>query len=129
MQVTRKALIKDGWVICSKCGHKLGRVVGSQSPKGLEIKCTSCKEINLVDKCRKWKEPKTKKVVQYKVPHYTHCVEYKESTGTCMARLRALGLGTKSCCKPVGCSKCKGFEPKEEFKANYKDYKENKDNE
>lgn len=123
MQEARKALIKDGWVVCSKCGHKLGRVVGKTTPTGLEIKCHSCKEINLVDKCKKWKEPKPKKVVQYKVPHYIHCVEYKESTNTCMARFRALGLGTRCLCKPVGCSKCKSFKPKEEYKENYKEYK------
>ena len=70
MQETRKALIKDGWVVCSKCGHKLGRVIEGQLPKGLEIKCHSCKEINL-----------------------------------------------------IGCSKCKSFKPKEEYKENYKELK------
>lgn len=123
MQEIRKALIKDGWVVCSKCGHKLGRVVGSQSPKGLEIKCHSCKEINLVDKCKKWKEPKPKKVVQYKVPHCIHCVEYKSFTGVCLARLRGLGLGALSQCKPVGSRTCKSFKPKEEYKENYKELK------
>lgn len=68
MQEIRKAVIKDGWVVCSNCGHKLGRVVGSQSPKGLEIKCHSCKEINLVDKCKQCKrfEPKEEYKENYK---------------------------------------------------------------
>lgn len=60
MQETRKALIKDGWVVCSKCGHKLGRVASNHPPKGLEIKCHSCKSINLIDKCKQWKEHNTK---------------------------------------------------------------------
>ena len=123
MQEARKAVIKDGWVVCSKCGHKLGRAVGDTPPSGIEIKCHSCKEINLIDKCKKWKEPKPKKVVQYKIPHYIHCAEYKESTDTCIARLMELGLGTKSHCRPVGCSKCKSFKPREEYKENYKELK------
>lgn len=121
MQEIRKALIKDGWIVCAKCGHKLGRMVCEKSPTGIEIKCHSCKEINLVDKCKKWKPPKPKKVVQYTVPHYIHCENYKESTGTCLARLRQLGLGTRNLCKPVGCSKCSSFKPKEEYKENYKE--------
>jgi len=121
MQESKKALIKDNWVVCHKCGHKLGRVIGSHPPKGLEIKCHSCKELNLVDKCKKWKEPKPKKVKQYKVPHCIHCVEYKEFTGVCLARLKALELGTLSQCKPVGSRTCKSFEPKEEYKEMYKE--------
>lgn len=45
----RKSVLKDGWVCCGKCGHKLGRVVGDKPPTGVEIKCSSCKEINVVE--------------------------------------------------------------------------------
>ena len=58
MKETRRAVIKDGWVVCSKCGHKLGRVTGNTPPSGIEIKCHSCKEINLVDKYNELKESK-----------------------------------------------------------------------
>ena len=50
MQEIRSAKINGEWVVCGKCGHKLGRVVGSQSPNGIEIKCHSCKTINIVNK-------------------------------------------------------------------------------
>ena len=103
MQEIRKALLDGEWVVCCECGHKLGRAIGSQLPKGLEIKCHSCKTINVVDKPKKRPKKKEKKVVQYKQPHYKHCVYYKEFTGTCIGRLMALGLGTKSQCKPIGC--------------------------
>jgi hypothetical protein len=124
MQETRKALIKDGWVVCSKCGHKLGRVVGSQSPKGLEIKCHSCKEINLVDKCKKWKEPKPKKLVQFKVPHCLHCQYYHEFTGNCILLVAgAMKNGSRASAKAYGSRTCKSFKPKEEYKENYKELK------
>lgn len=45
----REAKIKGEWIVCGKCGHKLGRVVGDNPPKGLEIKCSSCKEINSIE--------------------------------------------------------------------------------
>lgn len=48
-----RAKIKDGWCVCAKCGHKLGRLTGEELPKGLEIKCSSCRAINLVDKLDK----------------------------------------------------------------------------
>ena len=44
-----KSKVKNGWVCCGKCGHKLGRLVGDKLPTGLEIKCSSCKEINIVE--------------------------------------------------------------------------------
>lgn len=128
MQEIKNAVLDGEWVVCANCGHKLGRAVGDKPPTGIEIKCHSCKEINIVDKCKQWKEPKPKKVVQYKVPHCIHCVEYKEFTGVCLARLRAFGLGTLSQCKPVGSRTCKSFEPKEEFKDNYKEYMEERKN-
>ena len=38
------------WFRCSRCGHKLGRAVGSwektRSMPAIEIKCNSCKTIN-----------------------------------------------------------------------------------
>jgi len=44
----QEAIIKNEWVVCGKCGHKLGRLVGNKIPTGLEIKCHSCKELNLI---------------------------------------------------------------------------------
>ena len=43
--------IDGGWIRCGKCGHKLGKIVGSGAGNpalALEIKCHSCKEINLI---------------------------------------------------------------------------------
>ena len=40
------------WCVCGKCNHKLARVVSvgdRNHPPIFEIKCHSCKEINLVD--------------------------------------------------------------------------------
>lgn len=39
--------IANGWVVCGRCQHKLGRVIGK--PSGLEIKCHSCKAINIIE--------------------------------------------------------------------------------
>jgi phage FluMu protein Com len=47
MQV-KEARIKDGWVVCHKCGHKLGRII-DKGIGGLEIKCSSCKELNVIN--------------------------------------------------------------------------------
>ena len=60
-----KAYIKDGWIICENCGHKLAKIKStgelqesnSQYPKEeqteyrakLEFKCSSCKTINGFD--------------------------------------------------------------------------------
>lgn len=49
----RKSIIKNGWLCCGKCGHKLGKLVGDKLPTGLEIKCSSCKEINVVGEEKK----------------------------------------------------------------------------
>ena len=44
----------DGWCLCSRCGHKLGKyskeIIERKEvkPLGIEIKCSTCKEINLV---------------------------------------------------------------------------------
>ena len=118
-----KAKVKDGWVVCGKCGHKLGRLIGEKSPKGLEIKCSSCKEINIVDKCKEWKEPKPKKVTQYKYPHCKHCTSYKEFTGTCTIKL--MNWGFKYACKAGGSRTCKSFVPREEYAEHYKEMLEN----
>jgi len=42
---------KDEWVRCKSCGHKLMKVVDICDTCGgkLEIKCHSCKAINLID--------------------------------------------------------------------------------
>lgn len=47
----------DGWIICGKCGHKLGRVLcdikshnttsTSRSGAIIELKCHSCKALNI----------------------------------------------------------------------------------
>lgn len=123
MQEIKNAMLDGEWIVCANCGHKLGRKVGEKSPTEIEIKCHSCKAINLVNKPKKVPKKKEKKVVQYTQPHYIHCVEYKESTNTCMAIFRALGLGTRCLCRPFGCRTCKDFKPKEEYKENYKELK------
>lgn len=49
MQVIKKSKVKDGWVICGHCGHKLGRIIDDKSNiEGIEIKCSSCKKLNIV---------------------------------------------------------------------------------
>lgn len=47
----QKTKIKDEWVRCECCGHKLMKVVDLCDTCGgkLEIKCHSCKSINLID--------------------------------------------------------------------------------
>ena len=46
------ARIDGEWARCSKCGHKLGKMVGKweqyKSMPALEIKCHSCKTINYI---------------------------------------------------------------------------------
>ena len=123
MQETTRAKIKDNWVVCHKCGHKLARVVGDRPPKGLEIKCSSCKEINLVDKCKQWKEPKTPKTktTLFKVPHCYHCKNYHGFTGNCVLILKSNGL--KGSAKARGSRNCRYFEPKQEYIDNYKELK------
>ena len=94
-------------------------MVGEKSPTGLEIKCHSCKAINIIDKPKKCPKKREKKAVQYKQPHCIHCAEYKDFTGTCIAKLRANGLGTKYSCKPTGSRSCGSFIPREEYKVHY----------
>lgn len=44
---------KEGWCRCTRCGHKLARIVG-RFPEGhrkmpaMEIKCHSCKQISYI---------------------------------------------------------------------------------
>lgn len=41
---------EKNWIKCGKCGHKLGRVIGAgycDPAPIVEIKCHSCKEINI----------------------------------------------------------------------------------
>lgn len=47
----QRTKIKDEWVHCECCGHKLMKVVDLCDTCGgkLEIKCHSCKSINLID--------------------------------------------------------------------------------
>ena len=60
MEEIKKAMLEGEWVVCFHCGHKLGKVVGAELPSGIEIKCHSCKSINLVDR------PQQRKDVLYK---------------------------------------------------------------
>lgn len=49
-QSGNKAIIdKNAWIRCVGCGHKLGKVIKYEKQKGclIEIKCHSCKTINL----------------------------------------------------------------------------------
>ncbi len=50
MQESKKAMLDGDWVVCCICGHKLGKMAGDELPTGIEIKCHSCKTVNLVDK-------------------------------------------------------------------------------
>lgn len=109
MKGIRKAFIKDGWVVCYKCGHKLGRVVGKK-PTGIEIKCHSCKELNVVSS-------KKDKVKIYTQPHCIHCKYYKQATDICVVKLASYGLRDRAKPTPKNCS---SFVPKEEYKENYK---------
>lgn len=53
----QSVITADGWIICGKCGHKLGRVIGDKSsitPNStlgsraiIELKCQSCKALNI----------------------------------------------------------------------------------
>lgn len=53
----KSIITADGWILCAKCGHKLGRVMfgkpthNSYSPRHsgaiIEIKCHSCKALNI----------------------------------------------------------------------------------
>lgn len=53
----KSIITADGWILCAKCGHKLGRVIGDKSsitPNSslgsqaiIEIKCHSCKALNI----------------------------------------------------------------------------------
>ena len=112
MQEIRKAVIKDGWVVCSNCGHKLGRVVGKK-PTGIEIKCHSCKQLNVVSSIKD-------RVKIYTRPHCIHCKNYKWVNDICLVKLRSYGLRDRA--KPTP-KNCKSFEPKEEYKENYKELK------
>lgn len=38
----------DEWVRCKKCGHKLFRIINPEYNAVVEIKCHSCKELNVV---------------------------------------------------------------------------------
>ena len=64
MQEIKNALLDGEWIVCCECGHKLGRKVGDRLPTGIEIKCHSCKTINLVNKPKKRPVKKQKKVAQ-----------------------------------------------------------------
>ena len=43
-----KALNKDNWVLCGNCRHKLCRLLGKMPTEALEIKCPSCKKLNII---------------------------------------------------------------------------------
>ena len=116
MQETIRAKVKDEWIVCGKCGHKLGRIVGKKLPAGLEIKCHSCKELNLLEYGQK------SKVKQDTVPHCKHCKNFHTSTGDCILLLQErVKNGSRFSAKAAGSRYCKRFEAKEEYKENYKE--------
>lgn len=119
MQEIKNAMLDGEWVVCGNCGHKLGRVVGEKSPTGLEIKCHSCKAINLVNRPQNRAKNKQKRVRQYTTPHCYHCVNYGRFTSTCVVKLMAYGLKDRA--KAGGSRNCSNFEPREEYKENYKE--------
>lgn len=46
--LTNKARIdENNWMRCGKCSHKLMKVIGGGSFPKIEIKCHSCKTINV----------------------------------------------------------------------------------
>jgi len=49
MDIQKKNLLKDNWLRCVTCGHKLGKILRAEEGEGslIEIKCHSCKTINL----------------------------------------------------------------------------------
>lgn len=119
MQEIKNAMLDGEWIVCANCGHKLGRKVGEKSPTGIEIKCHSCKAINLVNKPKKRAVKREKQAVQYTQPHCYHCANYKELTGTCVVKLMSWGLKKRA--KASGSRGCQSFEPLEEYKENYKE--------
>ena len=46
------AKIENEWFRCAVCGHKLGRMTGAWGERkafpAIEIKCSSCKELNYI---------------------------------------------------------------------------------
>lgn len=119
MQEIKNAMLDGEWIVCANCGHKLGRKVGEKSPTGIEIKCHSCKAINLVNKPKKRPKKREKQVRQYTTPHCYHCVNYKDFTGNCVVKLMSFGL--KASAKARGSRGCTSFEPIEEYANNYKE--------
>ena len=119
MQEIKNAMLDGEWVVCANCGHKLGRAVGDKPPTGIEIKCHSCKAINLVNRPKKRPKKREKQARQYTTPHCCHCAKYKPFTKTCVAKLMSWGLKARA--KAVGSRSCQSFEPLEEYKENYKE--------
>ena len=119
MQEIKNAMLDGEWVVCANCGHKLGRAVGDKPPTGIEIKCHSCKAINLVNKPKKRAVKREKPPVQYSQPHCHHCANYNDFTGNCVLKLMSFGL--KKSAKANGSRSCQSFEPLEEYKENYKE--------
>ena len=119
MQEIKNAMLDGEWIVCESCGHKLGRAVGDKPPTGIEIKCHSCKAINLVNRPKKRPKKREKQARQYTTPHCCHCAKYKPFTKTCVAKLMSFGL--KSRAKAQGSRACQSFEPLEEYKENYKE--------
>ena len=42
--------VTEGWARCGQCRNKLFRWTGNGKPHGIEIKCHSCRTINVCDK-------------------------------------------------------------------------------
>ena len=45
--MARMSVENDGWVRCGECGHKLFKITGRTTRGEIEIKCHSCKQLNI----------------------------------------------------------------------------------
>ena len=113
MQETVRAEVKGEWIVCGRCGHKLGRITGKTLPTGIEIKCSSCKMLNLV------KNSNYKK--RYTVPHCEHCKNYHSFTGNCILICQKMVSERSNwSAKAFGSRDCEAFEPLKEYEESYK---------
>lgn len=60
------------------------------------------------------------KNIKYTVPHCKHCINYHESTGSCIVILKNLYNSSKRSAKAYGSRCCKQFKPTQYYKKYYK---------
>ena len=79
---------KEGWARCGKCRNKLFRCLDNKHPHGIEIKCHSCKAINICEKqeCRTCMNYHTGCCVKFESEHFSHEVEQNFSCNEWEAR-------------------------------------------